>query len=115
MNETTETVTLLPTVRIWRTRFFEADVWEGDFPRDDTRSEDFDFDPQTETDEEIIDGAVRVFQREGLTFSATGTDWAGNPNGTRIIDYGTAQREETSGHLIGFTDAQVAAIIEQVG
>jgi hypothetical protein len=106
----TETVTLLPTVRIWRTRFFEADVWEGDFPRDDTRSEDFDFDV-----EDCIEGAVRVLQREGLTFTATGTDWAGNPDGTVIIDYGTAQREETTGHLIGFTAEQTATIIERVG
>jgi hypothetical protein len=110
MNETTETVTLLPTVRIHRTRFFEADVWEGDFPRDDTRSEDFDFDV-----EDAIEGAVRLIQREGLTFSATGRDYAANPDGTVIIDYGTAQREEVSAHLIGFTDEQVVAIIEQVG
>jgi hypothetical protein len=108
-------VTLLPTVRIFRTRFLEQDVWEGDFPRDDTRSEDFDFDPMTETEEEIIDGAVRVFQREGLTFTATGADWAANPDGTTIIDYGAGQREETSGHLIGFTTYQVATIIERVG
>jgi len=106
----TENLTLLPTVRIHRTRFFEADVWEGDFPRDDTRSEDFDFDV-----EDAVDGAVRLLQREGLTFAATGTDWAANPDGTTIIDYGTAQREETTGHLIGFTVEQTNAIIEQVG
>ncbi len=115
MSDATETITLLPTVRLWRTRFFEADVWEGDYPRDDTRSEDFDFDPQTETEEEIIDGAVRVLQREGLTFEASGSDWAAHPDGTQIIDYGTAQREEVSGHLIGFTPAQVATIVERVG
>jgi hypothetical protein len=111
----TETVTLLPTVRITRVLFLEEDVWEGDFPRDDVRSEDFDFDPQTETEEEILDGAVRVFEREGLTFSATGNDWAANPDGTVIVNYATAQREEVTGHLIGFTAEQTATIIERVG
>ena len=37
------------------------------------------------------------------------------PDGTQIIDYGTAQREEVSGHLIGFTPEQAATIIERVG
>jgi len=106
---------LLPTVRLFRTRFLEDDVWEGDFPRDDVRTEDFNWDPREDTDEEIIDGAVRVFEREGLTFAATGNDWAANPDGTVIVDYGTGEREEVTGHLIGFTAEQTAAIVERVG
>jgi hypothetical protein len=108
------TVTLLPTVRITRVRFLEDEVFEGSLPHgtyENARSEDFDFD----ADDDAVEGAVRVIQREGLTFAATGNDWAANPDGSRITDYATAEREETTAHLIGFTDAQIVAIVEAVG
>ena len=107
------TATPLPTVRITHVRFLEDDVFEGDIPREayeNAVSEDYDFDR-----EDAVEGAVRVIQREGLTFSATGNDWAANPDGTVIVDYATAEREETTAHLIGFTADETAAIIEQVG
>jgi hypothetical protein len=105
----TITLTPIPTVRLYRTRFFEADVWEGGYPTDDVRTEDFD------CRDEPVEDAVRVIQREGLTFAATGNAWAAHPDGTQIIDYGTGQREEVTAHLLGFTARQCAAIVEQVG
>jgi len=108
-----QTVTLLPTVRITRVRFLEDEVFEGSIPSEcyeNARSEDFDFDR-----EDAVEGAVRVIESEGLTFAATGNDWAANPDGTTITNYATAEREETTAHLIGFTVEETNAIIEQVG
>ena len=110
----TETIHILPTVRVHRVRFREDDVFEGSIPRecyDNARSEDFDFD----ADDDAVEGAVRVIQREGLSFAATGADWAANPDGSVIVDYQFGEREEVTAHLIGFTVEQVNAIIEQVG
>ena len=107
------TATPLPTVRITRVRFLEDDVFEGDLPREAYEtavSEDYDFDR-----EDAVEGAVRLIQREGLTFSATGNDWAGDPDGSTIVNYATAEREEATAHLIGFTADETAAIIEAVG
>lgn len=110
----TETITPLPTVRITRVRFYEDDVFEGSIPRDcydDAVVEDFDFD----RDEDLIESAVRRIQMEGLTFAATGNEWAANPDGSAIIDYATARREEATATLIGFTEDEARAIIERVG
>lgn len=105
----TETTPTTPTVRLYRTRFLEEDVWEGDYPRDDVRTEDYD------CTDEPVEEAVRAITREGLSFAATGTDWAAHPDGTQIIDYGTGQREEVTAHLYGFSEADTATIIERVG
>jgi hypothetical protein len=97
-------------VRIIRVSFLEDDVFEGDIPREayeNARTEDFDVDD--------IEEAVHVLKREGLTFTATGNDWAGDPDGTRITDYATGERTETSGHLKFMRPIDVAAIIERVG
>ena len=98
------------TVRIIRVVFLEDEIFEGTISHEcyeNARTEDFEVDD--------IEEAVHVIKREGLTFEASGSDWAAHPDGTQIIDYGTAQREEVSGHLIGFTPAQVATIVERVG
>lgn len=102
---------IIGTVKVIRVRFLEDDAYAaGGVPSEayDNAREDY-----FEADD--IDEAVRVFEREGLTFAATGNDWAANPDGSRIIDYATAEREETTAHLEGFSDADVLAIIERVG
>jgi hypothetical protein len=104
-----------PTVRVVRVRFMEDDIHDGDFPRDDIREDVFDWDVTTDPREEIIDGAVAILQREGLTFAATGNEYAANPDGSRIIDYAAGQREETSAHFIGFTVEMLAEVMERVG
>jgi len=115
----TMTVFRAPEVRVTRVRFLEDDAIAAcgvpSDAYDNARVEVFDWNTLDDTTDEIIDGAVRVLQREGLTFAATGSDYAANPDGSTIIDYGTAEREETSAHLHGFTDAEVAAIIDRVG
>lgn len=95
------------TVTIHRTYFLEADIVDGDYPRDDVTTE-------------VHDGltareAADLLTREGLSFQATGNDWAADPDGTYISNYATGERVETSGHLSGFPDRVTAAIIETVG
>src|SRR3982751_2184423 len=107
----TETMTPLPTVRITRVRFYPEDVFEGSIPRecyDNAETDDFDFD----RDEDLIESAVRLIQTEGLTFAATGNDWAADPDGSRIVEYATGRCEETTAALIGFTEDETRAIIE---
>lgn len=99
-----------PIVRITRVRFLEDDIYEGDFPRDDTRTEDFEI--EEDSTAETIASAIAVLNREGLTFGASGSDWAANPDGTVIVDYGTGEREETTAHLIGFTEDETIAIMD---
>jgi len=101
---------MIGTVKIIRVRFLEDEVFEGDIGREayeNAREDLFEVDD--------IEEAVRVFEREGLTFAATGNDWAAHPDGSQIIDYATAEREDATAHLLGFSDADTLAIIERVG
>jgi hypothetical protein len=98
------------TVTLITVSFLEDEIFEGSLPHEcheTARVEDFEADD--------IEEAVRIIQRAGLTFEATGNVWAGNPDGSTIVDYATARREEVTAHLKRFTPAQVDAIIEQVG
>lgn len=87
-------------VTIYRTRFREEDIFEGDFPRDDTC-------------EEIYEGnaveMARVIRNEGLTFEHS--RWAYQIDGTRIVDYGEGIREEVSAHLSDDLNPRLAAAI----
>jgi hypothetical protein len=98
------------TVKIVTVTFLEDDVYDGGIPmacHENAREELFECD-------EISD-AVRAIQREGLTFSATGTDWAADPDGSRISDYATGERQERSAHLVGFRAADALVIQRLVG
>ena len=101
---------MIGTVKIVRVRFLEDDVYDGGIP---TASYDNAVEEEYEVDD--VAEAVRVIQREGLDFKSTGNDWAGNPDGSTIINYATAEREDTTAHLSGFSDADVEAIIDAVG
>lgn len=99
---------IIGTVKIIRVTFLEDDIFEGDIPREcyeNAREDLFECDD--------VEDAVRYLS--GLSFAATGTDWAADPDGSQIIDYATAEREERTGHLIGFTPDAVRAIVERVG
>ena len=102
-----------PTVRIIEVRFLEDEVHDGGIPQacyDNATVTDYDIDVPI-----VVNDAVRVLQREGLTFAATGTDYAANPDGSYTSNYATGERVETTGHLYGFSDAVVAAIMREVG
>jgi hypothetical protein len=101
---------VIGTVKITRVRFLEDDVYDGGIPfesYDNAREEFFECDD--------VEEAVRAIQREGLTFASTGNDWAGNPDGSVTVDYGTGEREDATAHLIGFLPSEVLAIIHAVG
>jgi hypothetical protein len=101
---------MIGTVKVYTLSFLEDDVFEGSIPRDAydaTTVEEFEVD--------TVEEAARVISNAGLTFEATGTVWAADPDGSRIVDYATGRREEVTAHLHGFTDADTTAIIATVG
>jgi hypothetical protein len=59
--------------------------------------------------------AARIIEREGLSFSATGSDWAADPDGSYAVNYATGEECETSAFLSGFSDRAISAIIRKVG
>ena len=95
------------TVTVYETYFLEEDVHDGDFPRDDVRT--------TVHECEDVEDAVRILEREGLSFAETGGAWAAHPDGSRITDYGTGQRVETSAHLDGWSVRETRAIVHRIG
>ena len=56
---------------------------------------------------ELVD-AVR---RDRVTFAATGSDWASDPDGSQVIDYATAERECVSWHFDGIAPGLLARVI----
>jgi hypothetical protein len=96
------------TVRIIRVMFTEDQIFEGSLPR-----ECYENARVTEFECDDVDEAVRALV--GLSFEATGTDWAADPDGSQIIDYRDGTREERTGHLVGFAPYAVDAIRKAVG
>lgn len=91
----------------YRVRFLEDDVHDGDVHPDDKRTDVEAWEAGELTAREAVD---RI-RREGLTFAATGGSWAADPDGSRIVDYGTGEREEVSAHLADEWPARVADAI----
>jgi hypothetical protein len=94
------------TVTIHRTYFLESDVYDGATPIGDTWTD--------EHDDLTAREAARLIRNEGLTFAATGNRWATDPDGSRIVDYATGRRVDTSAHLEGWPERVEAAIIAAV-
>lgn len=95
------------TVTVHAVHFLEDDIHDGDYPRDDTRT--------TVYDDVTAREAADIIRREGLSFAATGNDWAANPDGSYVSNYATGERVEESAHLSGFHPRVEAAIISAVG
>lgn len=95
------------TVTFHRTYFLEDEISDGEYGPTETETADYAADDIAE--------AARWIAEEGLTFAATGTDWAGDPDRSQIVNYETGRRVEVSAHLNDATPAQVAAIAELVG
>lgn len=98
-------------VKIVRVRFLEDDALAiGGIPHECYEN------AVEETHEcDQISEAVAVIQREGLTFSATGNEWAAHPDGSQIVDYATAEREEVSAHLVNVRPRDARVIQHLVG
>lgn len=95
------------TLTFYHTYFFESDIVDGDFPRDDTVS-----DVYTGL---TAEDAAGMIQCEGLTFDSTLTIWAADPDGYRTPNYATGRSVEISAHLEGFSKAEEMYIWETVG
>lgn len=54
---------------------------------------------------------VAAVRRDGVTFQATGADWATDPDGSHIIDYATAERETVSWHFDTLSPAMLARVV----
>jgi hypothetical protein len=103
---------MIGTVVVYRTYYRDSEVVDGDLPRDengelDTVADAFPVDTVTE--------AVDVIQSEGLTFAATGNDWAAHPDGSYPVTFATDERVEVTAHLRNFTENDAAAIMDAVG
>ena len=106
------------TVTIHEVRFTEDEIavrdedgnveWHADPPYDDEHTTTTVYDHLT-----AREAADRI-RSEGLTFAATGNEWAANPDGSYISNYGTGERCETTAHLSDFHPRVVAAIAEAV-
>lgn len=96
-----------PFIRIYETHYLADSVVDGDHPRDDVRI-------STHTCDDV-DEAVRILNEHGVTFAATGSVWAEDPDGSRTVNYGTGEEVETSAFLVGFDDEQEREIRERVG
>lgn len=107
------------TVKIIRQVFTEDEIavrdedgnvsWYADPPCDDEHVRTEIYDDLTARE------AADLLKREGLTFAATGNEWAADPDGSYVSNYATGERTETTGHLSGFPDRVLNAIIETVG
>ena len=100
------------TARRIAARFFEY-IGEDESTPGDTFNLDampHSVDDETLTFDSIAD-LVDAVRRDYVTFTATGTDWASDPDGSQIIDYATAERESVSWHFDGISPALLSRVI----
>lgn len=100
------------TARRIASRFFEY-IGEDESTPGDTFNTDampHMVDDETLTFDSIAD-LVDAVRRDYVTFDATGSDWAGDPDGSQIIDYATAERETVSWHFDGISPALISRVI----
>lgn len=102
---------MLGTIKIIRITYLDSDIFEGSLPRevyDNAEVELFEVDDISE--------AVDVFRRHGVSFAATGNDWAADPDGSYVSNYSTGENVETTGHFEDdFPADAIAAVIAEVG
>lgn len=97
-------------VNVYRTYFLESEICDGDYYNA----------PSTYTHEDHFIGHASDLAcwiaQEGLTFAASGGDWASDPDGSRTTNYATGQRVAVSAHFVeGFPERLANAIRESVG
>lgn len=91
-------------VNVYRTFFFP----DGDYYNA----------PHTHTFEDYFEGTAaelaREIRKEGLTFDASGGEWAANPDGSCVSNYATGERCEVSAHLPADMPARLANALRRV-
>lgn len=97
-------------IRIITVTYLEDDIFEGSIP-----FESYENARQDEFEVDDVEEAIDVFTRHGLSFRASGSDWASDPDGSYVSNYSTGERSEVSGHFVsGFTPDEIAAIVAAV-
>ena len=101
-----------PAVKIVQVR------WVPDWGSDDPGPQMADYDG---ADENVIpcddtDEAIEALKRHGVDFASTGSDWAADPDGSFVSNYGTGEQVAVTGHLVGaWTPQEITSIQERVG
>lgn len=60
---------------------------------------------------ESMSDLVDAVKRDGVRFDATGSDWAGDRDGSYVIDYRTAERCTVSWHFDAVSPALLSRVI----
>lgn len=95
-------------VNIYRTYFLVDEIVDGDYFGA----------PNTHTVEDHAVGnaseLARVIKSEGLTFAASGGEWAANPDGSYCSDFRLGQQCEVSAHFASDVPERIANAIRRV-
>jgi hypothetical protein len=78
---------------IVRITYLQDDVVDGDITTSDVSI--------SVVEELELHEAIELCRKEGVTFAATGNDWATLPDGSHTIDYGTGREEQVTIHPRG--------------
>lgn len=109
---------LAPQLVVYRTRFTEDAIVDGEYGDADTTREVIVCVPD-EIDMEdgltAVDLAAQWLTDEGITEASTAPnpgpgDWFSYIDGSYIVDYRTGEREEVTAHPRGFSDDDVRAL-----
>lgn len=95
------------TVKVLRQYFYLDSVYEGaiDYHRN-----------EMDVYENVgLSEAAAIIEFEGLKFSATGDNWAADPDGSYSVNHRDGEECETSAFLSGFSTRAVTAIMRKVG
>ena len=106
---------IIGTVRVLGARYTVEDDGDGGSMQvfSETDADDLPVAQRDETAEcETVEQAAAIIRDSGATQNVG--SWYADPDGSFTVDYGTGEQEETSAHLDGFTDVQLAAIDELV-
>lgn len=102
----------IPTITVITVEFTEDDIYEGSIP---TECYTDAWERREVIEIHSIPEAVEVLTSRGLTFAATGSAWAADPDGSYVADYVTGLRREVSAHLDGFNAHARRSIVARVG
>lgn len=100
------------TARRIAARFYEYTGADEYTPGDDFNVDATPYDVRDDVQEfDTMADLVAAVRRDGVTFAATGTDWAADPDGSFDIDFATGAREAVSWHFDGIAPAMLARVI----
>ena len=88
--------------------FTDDDVYDGDI---DYQSERFTLHTWERDDTNVTKWVADILDRYGVTFGATGAEWAADPDGSYVTNYRTGMRVTTSAFLYAPESAHTDAMM----